>query len=231
MDFIFYFLVAVGLPLLISCYDLGSISLRMKQEIKKMNDKPAELLYGNDFESQLASCIVKVGLRDPDVSSCFNDNWKRTGINSPNHYKFGCCIRVVNFKCWKQLLTTKCNMTKEEVERNDDDDYYYFWNNLNVTDLSDCYYLTKEQALRQCNLNDDDYYTTMLSTRITPSYSTTAYWTRTTPTFTTTTQRPTFRPSYTTTTLPSTTTSKLLQMLFGQFQDYQVIVKVIKKNP
>lgn len=219
MSFIFYFFVAVGLPLLISCYDLGSISLRMEQEIKKINDKPAELLYRNDFESQLISCIYKVDPRDPDVLSCLYDNWNRTGINTPNHYKYGCCIRMVNFQCWKKFLTTKCGMTKEEVEWNDDN-HYYFWNNLNVTDLSNCHYLTKEQALRQCNLNDGDYYTTMIPTRTTP-----IYWT--------TTRSLSYPPGYTTTTttLPSTTTSKLLQMLFGEFQGYQVIVKVIKKNP
>ena len=220
------------LPLLISGYPYGMefFSVQKERAVQKLSKNLNSLQTMNDFEYVLQNCISSISPNDTDYYHCTEDQFNKTGGKD-----FDCCARVVIFKCMRNLLTTECGVSAEYVRANDAA-HFNFWNNLEISDLPRNCIGDREWSLRHCNLYDESATSTTTTTE--SSWSTTKgpIWTTVNSTWSrpnSTWSRPnstwtTIRPS--TTSTPTTEDSKLLQLLFGQFQDYQVIVKVVKKN-
>ena len=113
----------------------------------------------NSFDGKLERCIRKISfLLDNDYLNCTKNYVyaisKGKSLNSMFRQEFiDCCAaRMVNFKCFRTLLTTKCKVSEEEVLENDDQHFNY-WNNLDIPKYNGrCG--EKQQTLRYCNLAD-----------------------------------------------------------------------------
>ena len=162
-----------------------------------------------------------------------------------NYIDLQCCAgRLVNFKCFRNLLTTKCGVSKEEVELNDDEHYNY-WNNLDIFYLSSKCFGGKQEALEHCRIADDfdfvndsslndskdDSYADLSDLKFIAHRSDDSFSNWLTNLLNTTNTTTTTTATTTTTTTPSTTTEapQLIRLLFGQFKEYQLTVKVEKK--
>lgn len=149
MNVVIYFLAAISLPLLISgqpYVDLGLWDIRL---FKMENEKSVDEMTSKEdsFDSVVEQCKKKVNWIEPDVFACLSENYYKIGTED-----IPCCIRVAQYKCMKTFLTTKCNVTKEEVEKNDEDHFNY-WNNLDMAYKGNCTG-NSEESLQHCNLNN-----------------------------------------------------------------------------
>ena len=163
-----------------------------------------------------------------------------------NYIDLQCCAgRLINFKCFRTFLTTKCGISKEEVERNDDQHYDY-WNNLKIFYLSGKCSGGRQEALEHCKMTDDfdfvndsslnylndDSYADSSDSKFIVDNSDKSFSSWLTNLLNTTTTTATTTTTTTTTTTPSTTTEapKLIKLLFGQLNEYQLTVKVERKS-
>ena len=114
----------------------------------------------NSFSDKLERCVRKVFLSsDDDYKYCMGNY--AFAVSKNMHMTSGlqdqvldcCATRMLNFKCFRTLLHSKCGISKEEVMENDDE-HFNFWNNLKIpTHHGKCG--EKQQSLRYCNLDDD----------------------------------------------------------------------------
>ena len=58
---------------------------------------------------------------------------------------------MINFQCWKQLLTSKCEIPKDQVDNNDDVHFNY-WNNRQENDAPGNCTEGKDESLKTCKL-------------------------------------------------------------------------------
>ena len=130
-----YFLVALALPMLNCCDDFKLLSLDINKEaiISKVNLVTRTM--NDDFSTKLEECVnTIIGNYNDEYMLCFQtEGAKIDGIYNSSEPKAQCCARVVLYICTKPFLTSKCNMTKEEVESHDEE-HFNIWNNLNVTE-------------------------------------------------------------------------------------------------
>lgn len=99
--------------------------MELEKAVQKIcSSKIIEGINTKDFASDLKKCVRKVGVNDPDDLSCIEDLADKNG-----GFDIDYCARIINYKCFKTLLTTKCGMPKEEVEKNDET-HFDIWNNL-----------------------------------------------------------------------------------------------------
>ena len=108
----------------------------------EMDSKPSE------FELIITNCYMKLEPLDPDVFTCLTENHCKIGTHD-----LACCIRVVQYKCMKIWLITKCNVTKENVEKNDEV-HFNLWRNMFLGFKGNCIGNSTE-SLEHCNLNDE----------------------------------------------------------------------------
>ena len=145
-----YFLVVMGLPLLIS-----GDSYWNSKTMEFMLDEIALKNNSDDFiQSKLIKCVYKFWYNDTDFLNCSDVLGEKTGIMSDEDQRFPCCRRVIYFKCWETLLTTKCNVSKEEVEKNDDLQFK-FWNDAPHPKYKGHCEGDKTNSLKLCNLADN----------------------------------------------------------------------------
>lgn len=114
----------------------------------------------NSFNDKLERCVRKVFLSsDDDYKYCMGNY--AFAVSKSMHMTsrlqdqvLDCCAaRMLNFKCFRTLLHSKCGISKEEVMENDDE-HFNLWNNLRIpTRHGKCG--EKQQSLRYCNLDDD----------------------------------------------------------------------------
>ena len=168
MNFAICFLISM-IPLtsmitLISCDNLVNLGIekvvqKSSNQVVQMNTKDSisDLKKSQgDFESTIKNCIVKVGFDDAEYLNCYYELSNKTGILHPNDTLFvnktSCCNRMVKFQCWKQLLTSRCEVPKDQVEKNDDVHFKY-WNNLDDEETPEKCKFDKERSLEYCRLN------------------------------------------------------------------------------
>lgn len=137
MNFAFYFVMIICCPLLIS-----TEPYRLQMAFRKINSKPTE------FELIIENCFLKLNPLDADVFTCLSENQCKIGVED-----LACCIRVVQYKCMKIWLTTKCNLTQEFVQKNDEQ-HFNLWKNMYLGFKGNCTQNSTE-SLKHCNLADE----------------------------------------------------------------------------
>ena len=129
MNFKLFCLFVLTMPFLISGnFDLAQVKFKL--------DKSAQEI--NDFEDVIINCFNEFIL-DTDYNKCIDDNWNKTGIIDDKDPIGDCCFRMVFYVCTKQLLTAKCNVSKEVQEK--DDVQFHLWNNIEIHEnlISNCF--------------------------------------------------------------------------------------------
>ena len=165
MNLAIYCVVAtVCLPLLIS----GNLYL----ESKKFDiDKIVFKNDSDDFQTVLIDCVYQVWYNDTDFKNCATDLFDKAEITQISDPRFNCCFRVICFKCWEQMLVTKCGVSLEEVMKNDDLQFE-FWNQAQHPQIQSNCNGDKVQSLTLCKLADVTVSTPPSSSSSTPSSST-----------------------------------------------------------
>ena len=144
------------LPLLIS----GNIYL----ESEKFDiDKIVFKNDSNDFQTVLIDCVYRVWYDDTNFENCITNLFIKTEI-SISDLKYDCCYRVIYWKCWEQMLITKCDVLLEEVENNDDLQFE-FWNQAPHSSLQSNCKGDKVESLFLCKLADVTVLNLPFSTR------------------------------------------------------------------
>ena len=105
----------------------------------------------DNFESVIEKCIDKVGYNNQDYLNCYTRLFNKTEITDPNDTKISCCNRMVQFQCWKEILTSKCSVSEDQVKKNDDVHYNY-WNNKEYADKPEKCSGGKDELLELCKL-------------------------------------------------------------------------------
>lgn len=141
MNFEMYYLL-MTLPLLNShlYFDLGSSKLAIQKSANQMNRRQ------NDFLEVIFNCLMIINPHETDVFACYSDGYCKVGIKD-----IPCCVRVIEYKGIKTLLTTKCNVS-EEVEKNDKE-HFNFWNNINIEGVTGNCTENIELSLKHCYLS------------------------------------------------------------------------------
>ena len=176
------------------------------------------------FQKVVENCVLKLGVFDPDYYKCIGQLSFKT-----NYLDIQCCGgRLMNYKCFRTLLTTKCNVSKEKVQLNDDQHYNY-WNDLKVPYLSGKCSGGRQEALEHCKMTDElNHLMNVVNDSSNymddDSYADLKFivdnsddWLSNLLKDPTTTPSPTEAP-------------KLIQLLFGRLNEYQITVKVEKKS-
>ena len=147
-------LVNVGIEKVIEKSSNQVIQMNTKDSIS--DRKKSTTQTQNDFESTIKNCIERVGSGDAEYLNCYYELINKTGILHPNDTLFvnktSCCNRMVKFQCWKKLLTLRCEVPKDKVEKNDDVHFEY-WNNLDDEETPEKCKFDKERSLEYCRLN------------------------------------------------------------------------------
>ena len=136
MNFALYFVMAINLSFIFTH------PYKLKTEFGKIDSRPTE------FELIIENCSLKLKPLDPDVFTCLSENQCKIGTED-----LACCIRVVQYKCMKIWLTTKCNVTFEVVEKNDEE-HFNLWKKMYLGFEGNCTGNSKE-SLKHCNLIDE----------------------------------------------------------------------------
>lgn len=140
MNYFAYFLIVF----IIFCFDVRRVSLEIERN-RKINFKD-KLFENKDFISDLEQCKKQIGPYDNDYLNCIEDL-----SSKPDQEDISCCFRVVQFMCYKTLLTTKCNTSKEDVDLNEQV-HFNFWNQLNISELSGNCEGDSVQSTKLCHL-------------------------------------------------------------------------------
>lgn len=133
MNLVLLFMLSISSPLIYGKHFIVPFEI---------NSKPTE------FELIVGNCYMKLEPLDPDVFTCSTENHCKIGTHD-----LACCIRVVQYKCMKIWLITKCNVTKENVEKNDEE-HFNLWRNMFLGFKGNCTGNSTE-SLEHCNLNDE----------------------------------------------------------------------------
>ena len=150
MNFSLYFLVVLALPMLICCYDIGLVG---QTAAKLAHDNLVAGKTDEDFRTKIISCATKVANTNDYMQCIRTEAEKVHGIKNSTEPKVQCCVRVINYICMKTFLTSKCSVSKEEVESHDDE-HFNFWNDLNVPDVHGHCKSGKQKSIDYCHSND-----------------------------------------------------------------------------
>lgn len=173
----------------------------------------------NDFKGTILDCIIQVGISDPDYKSCINDLMSTINLND-----LECCVaRMSNFKCFRKLLVTKCGVSNEQVEQNDDTHFNY-WNNLKIPYFHGKCDGEKQESLKYCKIvdefNDVNNDKSLLKKLLGKAKNENSI-----------DKLNDWPPISTTTSVPKTTKApKLIQLLFGEIEQYQLTAKELNQN-
>ena len=135
INFGIYLIVAITVSMLISCIDIGSVSLQIEKAVfkKAANNKGMLKTFGNNFQSKGHYCLDKIGYNNPDYIQCLIDESSKLKDDNINE-KGECCDRVLNYECMKKFLTSECGVSKQEVDSHDEE-HFAFWNHLNIPEV------------------------------------------------------------------------------------------------
>lgn len=150
MNFSLYFLVALALPMLICCYDIGLVG---QMAAKLAHDNLVAGKTDEDFKTKIVNCASKVANTNDYMQCLETEVGKMHGIENGTEPKAQCCGRVVSYICMKKFLTSKCGVSKEEVESHDDE-HFNFWNDLNVPNFPGHCKGGKQKSIDYCHSYD-----------------------------------------------------------------------------
>ena len=126
------------LPVIISCVDIESVNSQIEKAAfeNSANNKGTFKVFRNNFQFKIQNCLDKIGRNDFDYLQCLIDENSKFNCYNYNNTeeKAYCCNRVFNYECMKKYLTSKCGVSKQEVDNNDEE-HFAFWNNFNFSDV------------------------------------------------------------------------------------------------
>lgn len=161
MNFGIFYLVALSLPLLISCY-FTTESARSEMEIasQKLLSKYSEIQTNvySKFIMDNKNCMSEIyRTSDNQYIKCLMDETAKVkGISKITDPQHTCCNRVTNYFCIRKVLKSKCSVTEKELVKHDDDLFKFMNDIFAPHNPNHCRQNNKQSIIKYC-YNKVDY--------------------------------------------------------------------------
>lgn len=156
MNFGIFCLVALSLPLLISCY-FTTDSARSEMEIasQRLSSKHSDIQTNvySKFIMENKYCISQIySTHDNQYMECLMDETAKVkGLSKITDPKYTCCNRVTNYFCMKKFLKPKCSVTDKELVKHDDDLFKFMSDIFAPHYPSHCTQNNKQSIIKYCH--------------------------------------------------------------------------------